>query len=287
MKHDFRDIGREDKVNKNLHVELWNKYLAHIYSSANTLSKVSELASIHQFVLSNIAFRFDELKASFVAYFDFFFEINGYDDADAKEYFVSRISRERYVYLFTQLYIIENRRGQFDGALNLLNDFVTHLLFKREINVFVEVEELDQFGELKKTLDFNNLIENLNLYIQDRKHSLLINELLHLYFNNELEPHQDWDNLSETVKDRITSEGKPGRNPYEEYPQEKVLVYTRKCIRSKEYIWNTPKKKGQYKKAKIADELLNEVFGHVESPLTQEAMITRVNKAIQEIEKTK
>lgn len=287
MINDFRDINRDDSFDPDRHIDLWNKYVEHIYSTENTISRISELTSIHQFLLSIIEYRFQELIKSFTLYIDFYLSKLNIDDQGIYQFLLDRVSVRKYDNVFAEILIRDDLKIKFDTELKLLNNFVTELLFKREINSFVVNEDLIKFKDLKDRQDYSDVIETLNLYIQDKRHSNLIIEIVDLYYKGELSKSKNWDNVSEEVKSRIAGVSKPGRNPREEYPQEEILEYVKKCLNKNEYIWNTPKKKGQLKIAEMAKELLNEHFSEVEDPLTQEGMIDRVKKAIQEIEKTK
>ena len=287
MINDFRDIIRDDNFDKDQHIGLWNKYVTHIFSSNNTLSKIADLTSIHQYQLNLIEYRFHELLKSFTTYIEYFFAKKEFDNQEVKDFLISRVSKPRYDNLFAEVLLRDDLQKKFDPETKLLNNFITELLFKRETNIFVNANDLDKFAELKSTSDFSNVIEKLNLYIQDRKHSNLIIELIDLYFRGEINSLSSWDNLTEELKERVSGVSNKGRNPYEEYPQDIIENYVRNCLHDKNYIWNTPKKKGKYKIAKIATELLEDEFDDVESPMTYEAMILRVNKAIHEIEKTK
>jgi len=287
MINDFRDINRDDSFDPDRHIDLWNKYVEHIFSTENTISRVAELTSIHQFLLSIIEYRFQEFFKSFTTYIDFYLSILNIDDQGIYQFLIDRVSVRKYDNVFAEILIRDDLKIKFDSELKLLNNFVTELLIKREINSFVVIDDLNNFNELKNRLDFTDLIDSLNLYIQDKRHSNLIIEIIELYYKGDLDASKNWENVSTEVKSRIAGESKLGRNPYEEYPQKDITEYVKKCLSNTQYIWDTPKKKGQYKISKIAKELLNELFNDISSPMTYEGMIIRVKKAIQEIEKTK
>lgn len=240
----FRDYFREDSFNEDKLVGLWNKYLDHVFSNEQEISNIADLTSIHQYILELIKFRFHELNKSFSLYIKIFTTRIGFDDQDHIDTLLDRISRPQYDYLVSELINVNKQDLDKESDIYLMNEFISHVLFKREINSFIDEDDTLKFSELNGILSFSDLAEKFNLYIQERNHSNLIVELIDLYFRGLLSKSTNWDNLDQDSKERIRGVTKLGRPPFDAFNQEKVNKHIKTFLESPE------KDKSKYWKGK-------------------------------------
>jgi hypothetical protein len=157
---------------------------------------------------------------------------------------LDRISRPQYDYLVSELINVNKQDLDKESDIYLMNEFISHVLLKREINSFIDEDDTIKFSELNGILSFSDLAEKFNLYIQERNHSNLIVELIDLYFRGLLSKSTNWDNLDQDSKERIRGVTKLGRPPFDAFNQEKVNKHIKTFLESPE------KDKSKYWKGK-------------------------------------
>lgn len=86
-------------------------------------------------------------------------------------------------------------------------------------------------------------------------------------------------------KDSLTknTKKKPGPKNDSNYPQFEIEDIVSSLLEEKDFQWDTDLKRGQLKKAKVASYLLDEKFSNVQSKMTLEGMILRIDKALKKL----